>query len=40
MPELVQIVCPHCDTINRMPRQRLGEGGKCGNCHRPLFEVL
>jgi thioredoxin 2 len=37
MPELVQIVCPHCDTINRMPRQRLGEGGKCGNCHRPLF---
>jgi thioredoxin 2 len=23
--------------INRVPRRRLGEGGKCGTCHRPLF---
>ena len=37
MAEALHIVCPHCDTINRVPRQRLGEGGKCGNCHRPLF---
>ncbi|MGZ3288966.1 MAG: hypothetical protein ACXU89_16550 [Xanthobacteraceae bacterium] len=21
-----------------MPRERLREGGKCGSCHRPLFE--
>src|SRR6266403_5024500 len=37
MPEALHIVWPHCDTINRVPRQRLGEGGKCGSCHRPLF---
>src|SRR5258707_8142950 len=37
MPEALHIVCPHCDTVNRVPRQRLGEGGKCGNCHRSLF---
>jgi thioredoxin 2 len=37
MTETLHIVCPHCDTINRVPRQRLGERGKCGNCHRALF---
>jgi thioredoxin 2 len=38
MSETLQIVCPHCDAINRMPRERLGQGGKCGACHQPLFE--
>jgi thioredoxin 2 len=38
MAEALHIVCPHCDSINRVPRQRLREGGKCGACHRPLFE--
>jgi len=33
----VHIVCPHCDTINRVPRPRLG-GGRCGHCHQALFE--
>ena len=33
----VHIVCPHCDTINRVPRPRLG-GGRCGQCHQALFE--
>jgi thioredoxin 2 len=37
MSETLQIVCPHCDALNRMPRERLGQGGKCGVCHRPLF---
>jgi thioredoxin 2 len=37
-PDIIQIVCPHCDTTNRMRRQRLGARGKCGACHRPLFE--
>ena len=32
------VVCPHCDAINRVPEARLAEGGKCGVCHRPLFE--
>src|SRR5438067_818548 len=36
------IPCPHCDTLNRVPRDRPAERGKCGHCHRPLFtgEVL
>jgi thioredoxin 2 len=37
MDEPVHIVCPHCDTINRVPRSRLG-GGRCGQCHQALFE--
>ena len=38
MAEALHIVCPHCDAINRVPRDRLGAGGKCGSCHRPLYE--
>jgi thioredoxin 2 len=38
MSEAVHIVCPHCDGINRVPAQRLGDGAKCGKCHRSLFK--
>ena len=38
MPQTVHVVCPHCDAANRVPPERLGQGGKCGACHRPLFE--
>jgi thioredoxin 2 len=38
LPEVVQVVCPHCDTTNRMKRERLPDRGKCGACKRPLFE--
>ena len=38
MSEALHIVCPHCDAINRLPRERLREGAKCGSCHRPLYE--
>jgi hypothetical protein len=38
MADALHIVCSHCDAINRVPRERLREGGKCGSCHRPLFE--
>jgi thioredoxin 2 len=34
----VQIVCPRCDGLNRVPAARLGEGPRCGHCHAPLFE--
>ena len=38
----VHIVCPHCDTINRVPRGRLASqgvgGGRCGQCHQALFD--
>lgn len=38
MTDSVHIVCPHCDTINRVPAAKLAGGGKCGQCHQPLFE--
>ncbi|MEA2904381.1 MAG: thioredoxin 2 [Alphaproteobacteria bacterium] len=38
MASALHIVCPHCDAINRVPRERLRERGKCGSCHRPLYE--
>lgn len=37
MGDSSHIVCPHCDSINRVPSPRLGEGPKCGVCRRPLF---
>ena len=37
MTESLHIVCPHCDTVNRIPTDRLGDGPNCGKCHRPLF---
>ncbi|WP_455386148.1 thioredoxin TrxC [Acidihalobacter prosperus] len=37
MSDSLHIVCPHCAAVNRIPSARLGEGPKCGKCHRPLF---
>ena len=31
------VACPHCETINRVSRDRLGDGPKCGQCKQPLF---
>lgn len=33
----VRVVCPQCSAANRVPRQRLEEGPKCGACKEPLF---
>lgn len=38
MSDALHVVCPHCDSINRVPTSRLGAGGKCGRCKQPLFE--
>jgi len=35
--DVLHIVCPHCDAINRIPAVRLGDRPNCGQCHRPLF---
>jgi thioredoxin 2 len=32
-----QIVCPHCDSVNRVAADRPAEKAKCGRCHQPLF---
>ena len=37
MSESLHIVCPHCNAVNRIPAGRLGDGPKCGGCHKPLF---
>lgn len=37
MSDSLHIVCPHCDGINRVPADRLADGGSCGRCHKPLF---
>ena len=39
MTEFLHLPCPHCDTLNRLPRAKLSAGAKCGACHRPLFEA-
>jgi thioredoxin 2 len=31
------IVCPHCDSINRVPVVRPASQAKCGRCHQALF---
>jgi thioredoxin 2 len=31
------VVCPHCHAANRVPADRLAEGGTCGKCKRVLF---
>jgi thioredoxin 2 len=37
MADVLQVVCPSCDAVNRVPAARLVSGGRCGKCHRPLF---
>ena len=37
MSDSMHIVCPQCNAVNRIPRQRLAEQPKCGKCHQPLF---
>ena len=40
-PTAIHVVCPNCDTVNRLARSRLSgadyHGGKCGSCGRFLF---
>lgn len=38
MSDTLHIVCPHCDSINRVPQDKLSAGGKCGRCKQPLFD--
>ena len=33
----LQIVCPHCDAVNRVLADRLGPAANCGRCKKPLF---
>lgn len=33
----LHIVCPHCNSTNRVPQDKLTAGGKCGKCKQTLF---
>ena len=33
----LQIACPHCNALNRVPGDRLGDAPQCGRCHQALF---
>jgi thioredoxin 2 len=35
--DIRHIVCPHCDSVNRIPSGRNARNGKCGHCRRALF---
>lgn len=37
MKENIEIVCPHCNTTNRIASARLGDQPKCGRCRQDLF---
>ena len=39
MDNLMHIVCPHCDAVNRLPQARLAENPSCGKCGQPLFNT-
>ncbi len=40
MTETPIVPCPACNTLNRVPREKLSAGpaGKCGRCGSPLFK--
>ena len=37
MKETSNIVCPQCNTVNRIPTRRLGDRPLCGSCKKPVF---
>ncbi len=37
MSDSIHIVCPHCQSINRVPANKLAEKLNCGRCQHPLF---
>lgn len=39
MSATLQVVCPGCHTANRLPRERLADGGVCGRCKARLFSA-
>jgi thioredoxin 2 len=39
MSEPIHVVCGHCDSVVRLPSERLAENPRCPSCHFPLFEA-
>lgn len=40
MTNPIQIVCKSCDSLVRVPGERLGDSPRCPKCHAPLFDGL
>jgi thioredoxin 2 len=38
MSEPVHVVCGHCDSVVRLPEERIGEAARCPKCHHAIFE--
>lgn len=37
MSDSLVIPCPHCNGLNRIPHERLGDTPKCGRCKQPVL---
>ena len=37
MPDQLHVACPHCNTTNRVSRERLGQTPVCGQCKARLL---
>ena len=37
MRDSLHLVCPHCQTIIRVPSTKIAQGPKCGQCHQAVF---
>ena len=35
--ESLELVCPHCEAINRVPAARLNDEAQCGKCGQPVL---
>jgi thioredoxin 2 len=33
----MELLCPHCQSINRLPSDRLADSPRCGNCKKSLL---
>ena len=38
MSDSLFLVCPACASVNKIPTEKLGKGGKCGKCHHMLLD--
>ena len=38
MAEPIHVVCPVCDSVNRLPTERDPKAANCGRCKNPLFQ--
>ena len=37
MSEPRHIVCPHCQSVNRIPAEKPANKARCGRCHQAMF---